>query len=520
MTHLISRWDFTLPVLRMGGQQEFPLQIFYRKSKMKKNSAQYLAISIFFIVCALVLVGCSASGEEIRAVPTQVGAYTVDPLFSEFYQMLGGESVLGPIISRPFTDGTRRFQYVQSGCLEFNSELPSSQSYRLSPLGLELGISDPPVPQPDEQNILYVNGHVIPGDFKLMYEKMGGARFVGKPLTEVHYNESKKRYEQYFENVAFYFSTNEAVNKVKLMAYGAWKCDVYCRLAPPEAAVVDLPAIGVSIAESPFREAVSRLGPEFTGFPLTNAYLTHDGFIVQIFENIVLLANSDTPNRVSALPLTEKLGILPEPPTLPKDTLENIFVPVDGTLGYNVPRLFVDYIAMHGGMEISGSPVSELSFVSDGVYRQCFQNLCLKYYYRDNAGSNRQIRPQALGYLYRDLNYHPSVVGFSESQAIKIINMHVWERYPIISAKQSQEIAVAVFEGTTPLFNIEPLLQITLPDGTSKSIYFPPTGPDGQTFLQLEPVRGQNGTLVPYQVCISSVTNETFCIKESFLIWE
>jgi hypothetical protein len=478
---------------------------------------RYFFLSLIALLFVVIFVACAASVDSSQPVRTPEGNYPIDPQFSELYAMLGGKDVLGPAISPSFSDKNRKFQYVQAGSLEYNGELPSSQAYRLSPLGVELGIHEPGVPQPDDPDSLYVNGHVISGSFKKLYERMKGARFVGKPLSEVHYNESKRRHEQYFENAAFYELESEP-GMVRLLALGSWKCGTHCRTSPPAHAVVELPAAGVTIADEYFAEAVSRLGPIFTGFALTNVYLTPDGYKVQIFENLVLAARFDSPAHVFTLPLTENLGILPDPLVREKVSDETIFFVVDGDLGYNVLRVFIDFIAMHGGMEISGPPVGEATLVSDGVYRQCFRNLCLMYYENMSGPVERKVRPKSLGYHFRDQNYQPSAVGYVEAQPQRMFNVHVSELHQWISPVEEQEIFVYVFEGITPLTNIEPLLQITLPDGSNQSFYFPPTDVDGQTTLSLPPVGGQNGTLVPYQVCISSIIEETFCVKESFLV--
>jgi hypothetical protein len=470
-------------------------------------------VSLIFIA---IIAACAVSMDSPRPVMVHSGSFAIDPQFIELYNLLGGEDVLGPAISPSFGHGPRKFQYVQAGCLEYNSELPASQAYRLSPLGVELGIREPDVLKPTDGSSLYVNGHVISGSFRAMYEKMSGTRFVGRPLTEVHYNESKRRYEQYFENLGFYETESEP-GIVRLMALGAWKCDIHCRSAAPEAAIVELPATGVMVSDPNIAEAVFRLGPVFTGFALTNVYLTPEGYREQIFENVVLAAHTNSPAHVFTLPLAEKLGILPEPLAWQNNSPESVFFVVEDDLGYNILKVFIDYITLHGGLEISGPPIGEASLVRDGVYQQCFRNMCLVYD-ENSQNPDSKVRPKSLGYHYRNQNYHPSEVGFVESQSHRLFNVRVSEKYPSIFPTQAQELYVHVFEGITPLRDIEPLLQISLPDGTSHSFYFPPTEADGQTSLSLPAIKGQHGTLIPYQVCISSIINESFCLKESFVI--
>ncbi len=89
----------------------------------------------------------------------------------------------------------------------------------------------------------------------------------------------------------------------------------------------------------------------------------------------------------------------------------------------------------------------------------------------------------------------------------------------MVSPNQSQEIGVSVFENNIPLVNIEPDIIIVLPDETTRIYYMQPTGSDGQTRLQLDPIDAPNGTIIPYQVCVYNLNGSKFCVKDSFLIW-
>jgi hypothetical protein len=380
-----------------------------------------------------------------------------------------------------------------------------------------MGIVEPPVLPPDSPGAVYIDGHVIYEGFVPVYRKMGGARFVGKPLTEAHFNPGKKRVEQYFENVGFAWMEEDSPENVFLLAYGAWKCDVYCRHQAPLSAEIELPSRKYSEVEKPFREVVSRLGSDFTGFALTEPYLADDGNLDQIYENVVLTAKPDNPARVWLRPVPEKVGIEAEPLNPPSLQAGMFFYSMNDSMGYNVPEAYLDYITRHGGMEVSGTPVGELYRASDMVFRQCFSNLCLQYHL--NAPSGMRIRPAPLGYIYRDKYYHPANDSFLSTQSIRATALQVWERYQFVSSDQPEELGVSVFENQTPLRDREPILILTLPDGTEKTYHFPPTGPDGKSFLKLDPIQASNGTLIPYKVCISSLTDELFCTMDSFVIW-
>jgi hypothetical protein len=223
--------------------------------------------------------------------------------------------------------------------------------------------------------------------------------------------------------------------------------------------------------------------------------------------------------RVSLRPLPEKIGIEPGPMAENNGVEGMVFWPIESEQGYNIPQPFMDYITMHGGIEVAGDPIGELQLIGDQIFRQCYANLCLDYHLQSNIPLDMRIRPAPLGQEYLERYYQPQEDVFTETQSLRTISMQVWERYQFVSSDQSQEIGSSIFEGKTPLSSIEPILTLTMPDGTQKAYYFPPTGDDGQTMLRLDPIEAPNGTLIPYQVCISSLTYEMFCVKDSFVIW-
>ncbi|MFO7624230.1 MAG: hypothetical protein R6V73_07755 [Anaerolineales bacterium] len=486
---------------------------------MKIKVEKVLVQIILLILLLLSLTGCAGEKSGFVFVPTPEGAKSVDILFREFYDHLGGVQVLGPAISPIFAHENRKYQYVQAGCMEYDLEAPASERFRLSPLGLELGVSDPPVPAPVQSDLVYVDGHVIYNGFVPLYRQLGGARFVGRPLSEVHYNQEKQRFEQYFENLGFYWMENDPPERVALLAYGAWKCDSKCRHQTPMSAQIQFPSLSTALDGRVFREVVARLGADFTGFALSDPFIGNAGKLEQVYENVVLVENPESPAQVSLQPLPEKIGIQPDPMTEYNGVEGMVFWPVESEQGYNVPQQFLDFITQHGGIEISGSPISELALEDDQIFRQCYTNLCLDYHLSSNIPLDLRIRPAPLGQQYLDRYYPNQAGGFTESQALRTISLQVWERYQFVGSNQAQEIGASIFEGKSPLRSIEPVLTLIMPDGSQVSHYFPPTGDDGQTLLRLDPIDAQNGTLIPYQVCISSLTYEMFCVKDSFVIW-
>ena len=500
-----------------------------------------------FLVLALIVSACEDTGFVSDPLLAQV--HLIDATFREFYDLLGAEETLGPGISPLFAHRNIYYQYTTSALLVHDPGAPASQRFSLAPLGLDMSIQEPRVPPPDDPEQRYVEGHIIFKLFVPRYDELGGARYVGVPISEVHYNPEKGRYEQFFANLGFYWLEGDPPDQVHLLAYGAWKCDVYCRSPHPEASVVVLP----HHTAKRFTGAINRLGVDFTGRAITDEYETPDGFHEQVFENVVMVEDPGQPGRVMLRSITERLGYLPDPLVAPSQSKDYSFYAVQGNRGYNVPKRFESYIIQHGGYEVSGAPIGEIAHLKDAVYQQCFTNLCLQAFL--DALGNITVRPAPLGYTYKLLPIQaviqsqaqpmalpevampaaepqfelgvlpaeqptpePTVESFVNAQGGEII-VQVWESFPIVSPNQSQEIGVSVFQNSQPVPNVEPDLSIYLPDGSAKQYYMYPTEDDGQTRMTIDPIDAPGGTLIPYKVCIYGLGGGALCTKDSFLIW-
>lgn len=536
--------------------------ISFRKQVVGPLANRRIRILIFFVVILAALTGCEDGPGNLLAVDT----YEVDPTFREFYLLMGGREVLGAPISAIFSYGDVRYQYTVAALMVNDPRLPGSQLFQLAALGLDMGISDPSVPRPDDGSVRYVEGHIIPDFFVPLYEKLGGARFVGLPLTEVHFNLDKRRYEQYFENVGFYLLEGDEPSNAGLLAYGVWKCASSCRQVPPDVSTPELP----SRAGERFKEIVERLGADFTGFALTDPYLATDGLLEQVFENLVLAVDPENPRRQSLRPLPERLGIWGDAPVRPNGLPGFSFLATQGELGYNVLTVFLEYLAFHGSLEVSGPPIGELMQIGDGVSRQCFKNLCLEW--AVSSSGQGKVRPAGLGYTYRQMGLHQQVAPLqSQEPAVqqpqdtvveeleveqapsqpaleayappqeqgpsmaaapptvapqdwqpsetREISMQVWKINPMVSPSERQEVGVVIYENGAPLGDIEPDLTVMLPDGSSMTYYMYPTGADGQSRYQIEPVNAPVGAVIPFQVCIYNLVGAKFCVRDSFLIW-
>ncbi len=550
-----------------------------------------LRLHIFLILLTL-LVACGKE-KDLAPAPEEISrdggvldeTYPVDPIFEQFYQSLGGINTLGPALTPLQESGNLKIQYVDAALLVFDPQAVGSDQYRLAPLGLVFGIAEPAVPNPGVPDHRYVNGHVIYLDFTAYYDQLGGARFVGRPLTEGRYNPDKNRIEQYFENLGFYILDSDP-NTVRLLAYGAFACDRRCRYQPAPASI---PTLRPLLPE-PFAAKVSKLGLTFIGRTLSEPYINSEGQLEIIFENLVLAVPAqaspgngielpfrlwlpqvlkqaiqkeeadelfrfwlpfipvntstgiqsngsilihinidalikpitvfakDQAPQVFVRPIVIMLGIPPQPVEDPSPDPLMMFYPLEEGKGHNIPIFFNDYLSRHGGFEVSGKPITRVYLLRDGVFQQCFENLCLDF--DTQAAEGEQLRPAPLGVKYKERFYEgPPEEDIPEIQPLEDVRMQVWESHPFVRSNETQIIYVSIFEDNVPLMNREPDLFLSPPDDTKIEYHFPPTDENGRTSLELPPIYAPNGSLVAYEVCLPVIRGDKICVMDNYLIW-
>jgi hypothetical protein len=439
------------------------------------------------------------------------GTFPVDPLFHDFYEGMGGEETLGPAISpAKFTD-SRIEQFTENSLLVYDAQQPLSSRFKLGALGIVLGVGEGGGLGDLKKDGRLINGFQVAGDFLVAYEALGGARFVGRPISETVYNTGKQRFEQYFENLGFF--QLEGQGKVHLLPYGAYACDRNCRNLQ---AVAAIPGRGHILPES-FLHRTLELGLQLAGKPLTGLHNAGDGMLEVIFENLVLVAGRDSRDQVELRPIAELLGKYTQPPVEPKSTALNTFVEIEAGLGYNVPNFFIEFLQSIGGLQVSGQPISEVYSPEPGIYVQCYANLCLQFDL--NAEQDQRLSPLLLGVEYKLREYE---VGrdFYACQALENIEIKVWEGETYVAPGEPQEIHVAIFEDGKPLENYEPLLIATMPDGSQRKAYLQPSDQSGRSAIKLAPIEAPNGTLIAYQVCVFGIDQSQTCVGDNYLIWD
>jgi hypothetical protein len=454
--------------------------------------------------------------------------FTLDPVFRIFVRNLGGPEVIGAVISPVMENGDQKTQFVEKGLLVFDPLSSEVGSVRFWPVGRELQVEEPPVDYPltMEEGALFLNGHYLSADFAEFFTQIGGLPVTGNLLTEAHFNPLYQRYEQFFENIGLYQLINAQDGKVHLLSYGSWMCAENCVPGSDKSAFLDI----ARPVPEPYLSLVNKMGRDLTGYPLNCVIENPDPTFseIKVFKNVVMAVDPNYREAVKLLTIPEIIGIQKEAPSLKNMEDQAVFIPttVEGE-GFNVPVQLLNYIEHHGGLIISGLPITRFQKYGEG-FRQCFEYLCLIH--QPDAVPWLQTQPEALGYFYERL--HPecknSKLSLDREEnpgepgvEISEIKLKTWEEFPYLSPGYAQTIHVAVNDKMDrPLAGYETELIVKVPDNTGNiNLKLPPTNAAGQAQVEVPILVLPSGTLVPYQIC-GEIGEERFCLDDDYVIWE
>ncbi len=454
------------------------------------------------ILFSLMLAGCSAF---FPSDPS--GIHRVDAQLREFYTTSGGEAFYGPAISEVAVQDYLRCQFMENARLCVNTNMRGPEKYSLSLLGRQLGIpwnTDIPA-----DAVFY--------DFSVKRQEWGDS-MTGKPIGPVLYNYQAGRIEQYFERVGMYHGFDEPAGVVHLLPYGDFVCGNACKYPSPvefNPVTDDFP--------SPLADALQAYGGAvFSGRPLTPMYPADDGNQEQVFANLVVYASPDDLATIHFRPVPMLLENLSS--DLVRQTLgpeENMhFVALQDDLGHHVPIPFQMYVDQHGGADVFGAPISELTFESARrVYQQCFEKMCLQYF--PQAADAYKTLPMPLGQRYL-LKFRPVAPGGALRAEDVLMVAH--EGSPKIKSGDHQTISIQLLQlysgqaisGYMPVIIVRNDRGEVLFEGV-----LPKTDDGGNSSITLDPLPvQQNGDLLLYQVCIIENTNAPICVNGSYLIWD
>ncbi len=467
-------------------------------------------IALILILSVGLISACSSMDQN------HAGYYLVDPRFSDLYEKLQGDRTLGPPISnKKYVAGSNQEkQYFEGVVMIYDPD--QSPHYYLSPVGVVAGFSDLPNSIPENPNVRYQNGFIIPLEFSQFYDSMGGERWVGQPLTRARFNPEKNRVEQYFENMGFFRFEGDPEGVIHLMPYGLWTCAKECS-EYPGTQNGSIRSSSIEEIPSPFGEAIARFGTSFTGQAVSSAFQTPDGSVEQIFQNVVLYQDADSPIGVALRPISSLLSKGDGDLQAYQENSQEYFREVADGLGYYIPGYFMDFINQYYGFEVSGEPISRLAEIRGGVFNQCFENYCLLF----DAGAvpDQAVRILPQGQKYKEEFQKEVTASSEEPRIVQDIQLDVWEQLPQISSAERQQIGACIHNGPAPLVNLSAAIQINAKGSAPSSYLFGPTDSGGCAFIELDPVLAENGTTVDYEVCFSGLNDQQFCQRDSFLIW-
>jgi len=478
-------------------------------------------ITSFLILVIFLTTACS---DEMSQV-TYSSESPIEKNMKEFYNKLGGESILGKILSPVLQADPLFYQFTEKAILVFDPQESTLKQYHLYEVGLEMGFQEPPEPMPADPDAVYYNGFVVWPEALGLFNRWGR---MCKPISALHYNEEYKRFEQYFDCFGIYRAEDEPVGVVHLLDYGAWYCGDACndqyspsssgfipqKIFPEPPSRQDLIA-----AEANIVIAADRIGRAITGFPLTPTYLSDDGSqYLKIYENVVFSVDRNNPARAYVLAITRGLNIRSGKPTAEIKGPGAKFTPVQGDQGYTVRREFYNFLALHGSYDTSGAPIMNEYSMNNTVNRQCFENICLDYHKK--AAEGLKVRPATLGYIYKELYYREEAPQTALVPVKANIAVHAWEASALVSSDQEQQIGAAIYANDNKVPDIQVILSVRMPDDTWVDYGPQATDENGQTIFTLPPIKAPNSTIILYQVCLYGIEEErNFCVMEEFTIW-
>jgi hypothetical protein len=266
----------------------------------------------------------------------------------------------------------------------------------------------------------------------------------------------------------------------------------------------------------PFEISLRRFGWSEVGAPLSQPYLTDDGYLEQYYENVLLYAPKDQLDNVRFRPLPEWMGIGETGLVERVQHEQLVFYEVENGLGHNVPFFFDRFIAEHGGRELSGNPTGEFAPFGDAVFRQCFKNYCLLYYANELAQLRVRMQPLGLQFL-QERDPGRILKRAFNPETVQIV---LEEERTQVGENEDQYIRVHVLRRSdqSPLYLVEGMLELRLPGRAPQLIHILPTDRQGISLVHIDPLNDLPAmTALEYEVCLNLPSDQPICSVDSFI---
>ena len=437
-----------------------------------------------------------------------------------FYRAHGGEQVLGaPVGETIIVDELLSARCYVGGCLQRHAAREIGGRITLSPLPEEeRPLEAPASRRSDASGILFLEtGHYIQGEFRRYFQLHGGVRFFGYPLSPARAR-SEHQLVQHFERAILIWDNSlppeQSVHlePVGHIIYANLNGEIESDIKAKNEAEPENSLANASIATLVQAHGSRVVFGEPIGQPVEAA----DGFIEQVFTNVVFVADPDAPGGARLRPL----GILgygrADSAQPPSDVPGAAYFP---STGHSVLAAFKTYYDLHGGENIFGAPITE-AFVENGALTQYFENLALVWRQDAYGHGIPGVTPKELGVAYAQemTSTRTAQPAAAAQHAHTGFVVHAWATLPFALAQDRQKINVLVVGlQSHPIAGATASLELNTSQGASR-LLLPATGPDGRTSVSF-PVSmvGEGMPTTNYRVHVE-VGNARETVAKSFNI--
>ncbi|MBI4789554.1 MAG: hypothetical protein HY782_21195 [Chloroflexi bacterium] len=171
---------------------------------MKSFFLSTVALVAALVGVALTVGSTFAQNPSVTCVYVPEAGHNIQGPFWTFYNAHNGAENFGPPLTEAFLEKGLVVQYFQRARFEFHPEYPEPYRVQLALLGMQYGITDPPIrssviPRPDDQNYAYfpATGLLVPTVLKKYFDAHGGWELFGYPVSNIRYE--GKYFTQYFQ---------------------------------------------------------------------------------------------------------------------------------------------------------------------------------------------------------------------------------------------------------------------------------------------------------------------------------
>jgi hypothetical protein len=438
---------------------------------------------VWGVATALLLTASLAAcrGQEATIASGEDGMQ-VAPVFAEFWRQGGGAETFGPPIT-PAQESSAGIRQTFLAVEMVETKESGKPTVRLAPLGLELGLAEPPVPPPSDpsQDYFSETGHTLYPGFAPLYAEVGGVEVVGPPITEVAFRNGE--IVQYFENAGIVRPENASPAETRLVSLGL-------SARPPSGTFgldTDSLVLGGVVRQRPFEDFLAPLGGELLfGQPLTDPYLAADGSLEQVYERAVVYSPDGSPRHAAFRTLGAALGP-PQEPALPSSESGARYFK---STGHNVLWAFADFYDAKDGDTILGDPLEEPTLHSNRI-SQRFENGVLEYRFDLPPDLAVQLAPLGRDYLKDHAvptseaspapPSEPTAAPQEGDRPSGLLQVRAQVARPILGPGVEQEMTVEVKDARgKPARGAEVTVTLLGPDG-ERAIDFPATDRSGKS---------------------------------------